>query len=113
MAPVNAILAAWQQDRIPVSARSPWRLLWLGMNFPAVFDAMLDKVEYDAIDDRSQQGTRTTLRRMRCDIGTFLRFGLDWRHYLGGGPTIAQIELSAPGDAPVIAWRLTRAPTIR
>jgi hypothetical protein len=47
---------AWQQDRIDrIAALSPEDtsagLLWLAMNFPAVCDAMLDKVEYDAIDD--------------------------------------------------------------
>ena len=26
-------------------------LLWLAMNFPAVCDAMLDKTEFDAVDD--------------------------------------------------------------
>jgi len=26
-------------------------LLWLAMRFPAVYDAVLDKVEYDPIDD--------------------------------------------------------------
>ena len=37
--------------------RSPSRegtvagLLWLAMNFPAVCDAMLDKTEFDAVDD--------------------------------------------------------------
>ncbi len=56
MAPASAISALWQEDRIarltvlaPEDAAAA--LLWLAMNFPAVCDAMLDKVEYDAIDD--------------------------------------------------------------
>jgi hypothetical protein len=28
-------------------------LLWLAMNFPAVCDAMLDKTEFDAVDDET------------------------------------------------------------
>jgi hypothetical protein len=56
MAPVSATPAAWQEDRIArLTALTPedtaTGLLWLAMNFPAVTDAMLDKVEYDAIDD--------------------------------------------------------------
>jgi hypothetical protein len=56
MPSVSAIPALWQQDRIGrIAALGPEEaavgLLWLPMNFPAVCDAMLDKVEYDAIDD--------------------------------------------------------------
>jgi hypothetical protein len=56
MAPASALPAARQQDRISrLTALAPEDaaagLLWLAMNFPAVCDAMLDKVGYDAIDD--------------------------------------------------------------
>ena len=30
-------------------------LLWLAMNFPAVCDAMLDKTEFDAVDDEDYE----------------------------------------------------------
>jgi hypothetical protein len=65
MAPVSAISAAWQQDRIGrLAALEPEDaaagLLWLAMNFPAVCDAMLDKVEYDAIDDPDPRRAITT-----------------------------------------------------
>lgn len=54
--PVSPIPALWRQDRIArLTALTPEDaaegLLWLAMNFPAVCDAMLDKIEYDATDD--------------------------------------------------------------
>jgi hypothetical protein len=56
IAPVSAVALVSQRDRIDhIVALSPEDatagLLWLAMNFPAVCDAMLDKVECDAIDD--------------------------------------------------------------
>jgi hypothetical protein len=56
MPPVSAISSFCQQDRIArLAALTPEDaeagLLWLAMNFPSVCDAMLDKIEYDAIDD--------------------------------------------------------------
>jgi hypothetical protein len=112
MAPVSAIPALWQQDRIArLTALAPEDaaagLLWLAMNFPAVTDAMLDKAGYDAIDD-PDPGREPEPFCAECgaDIGIFLRFGLDWRHYRGDGTTIGQIELLDPGHQPVVAWRL-------
>jgi len=115
MAPVTAVPALWQQDRIarltalaPEDARAG--LLWLAMNFPAVCDAMLDKVEYDAIDD-PDPGREPEPFCAECgaEIGIFLRYGLDWRHYRGDGTIIGQIELFDPGHEPIVSWRLARA----
>jgi hypothetical protein len=41
----------------------------------------------------------------RCggDLGIFLKFGLDWRHYRGGG--LDSLEIYDPGHAPEITWR--------
>jgi hypothetical protein len=39
-----------------------------------------------------------------ADIGVFLKFGLDWRHYVA--TTLDDIELFDPGHAPVVAWRI-------
>ncbi len=49
---MNGIPALWQQDRIArITALTPEDatagLLWLAMNFPAVADAMLDKLDCD------------------------------------------------------------------
>jgi hypothetical protein len=117
--PVSAIPALWQQDRIArLTALTPEDaaagLLWLAMNFPAVADAMLDKVEYDAIDDPDpSQEPEPFCAECGAAIGIFLRFGLDWRHFRGDGTTIGQIELFDPGHDPAVAWRLTRIPAIR
>jgi hypothetical protein len=119
MSPVSAIPALWQEDRIArLTALTPEDaaagLLWLAMNFPAVADAMLDKVEYDAIDDPDpSQDPEPFCAECGAAIGIFLRFGLDWRHFRGDGTTIGQIELFDPGHGPVVAWRLTRISTIR
>ncbi len=119
MAPVSGIPALWQQDRIArVAALTPEDaaagLLWLAMNFPAVADAMLDKLECDAIDDEDLSPEPEPFC-LTCgtDLGIFLRYGLDWRHFRGDGTTIGQIELIDPGHEPVVAWRLTHAPTTR
>jgi hypothetical protein len=53
---VSPVPALWQRDRISrLTALGPEDtaagLLWLAMNFPAVCDAMLDKLESDDIDD--------------------------------------------------------------
>ena len=42
------------------------------------------------------------------DIGIFLKFGLDWRHYTG--TDLSDIELIDPGHRPVIAWRMPGLP---
>jgi hypothetical protein len=119
MPPVSAIPSLWQQDRIArITALAPEDavagLLWLAMNFPAIVDAMLDKVEYDAIEDPDPAREPGPFCA-ECDseIGIFLRFGLNWRHFRGDGTIIGQIELFDPGHEPVVAWRLTRAFAIR
>ena len=41
----------------------------------------------------------------RCggDLGIFLRFGLDWRHYTGTG--LHDIEMYEPGHPAELTWR--------
>ena len=81
------------------------------MNYPAVCDEMLDKVEYDAIDDPDpSKEPEPFCAECGSDIGVFLRYGLNWRHFRGDGTVIGQIELFDPGHEPVVSWRLTRQP---
>ena len=52
---VSAVPTAWRRDRIGRLAvlgpeETAAGLLWLAMNFPAVCDAMLDKLESDDTD---------------------------------------------------------------
>ena len=42
------------------------------------------------------------------DLGIFLKFGLDWRHYRGEG--LNDIELYDPGHAPKLTWRASVSP---
>jgi len=110
-APVAPVPEDCQLDRISrLAALGPADtvagLLWLAMNFPAVCDAMLDKTESDGIDDDYPcQEPEPYCAECGDDIGIFLRFGLDWRHYHGDGTTAGQIGLFDPGHAPVLAWR--------
>jgi hypothetical protein len=39
-----------------------------------------------------------------ADIGIFLKFGLDWRHYRDA--VLTDVGLFDPGHAPVVAWHL-------
>lgn len=108
---VSIDLAAWHHyDRIArIGALIPEDatagLIWLALKFPAICDAMLDKVEWDAIDD-PDPGREPEPYCALCgaNAGIFLRYGLDWRHYRGDG-TLGNAELFDAGHAPVIAWR--------
>ena len=46
----------------------------------------------------------------RCggNLGIFLKFGLDWRHYRGDG--LDNLELYDPGHAPELTWRAPASP---
>jgi hypothetical protein len=89
-------------------------LFWLAMNFPAVCDAMLDKTEFDAVDDEfSCQEPEPFCAECGASIGIFVRYGMYWRHYRGDDAAIGQIELFDPGHDPVVAWRLPRIPVTR
>jgi hypothetical protein len=112
IAPISEIS---QLDRISrLSALGPEDtvagLLWLAMNFPAVCDAMLDKTEFDAVDDEDPcQELEPFCAHCGADIGIFLRYGTDWRHYRGA-ITTGQIEVFDPGHDPIVAWRLPGIP---
>jgi hypothetical protein len=75
--------------------------VWLAVHSPAVCDAMLDALESDAGDDGADAKREPGPYCIECgaDVGIFLRFGLDWRHYRGDGSTVSQIELFDPGHA--------------
>jgi hypothetical protein len=89
-------------------------LLWLAMNFPSVCDAMLDKIEFDAIDDPDPaREPEPFCAECGANIGIFLRYGLDWHHFRGDPTIISQIELFDPGHQPVVAWRVTSVPALR
>ena len=81
-------------------------LLWLAGYAPSVFDVIAEAVEPcpgDGTDDPAPY-----CAACGGDIGIFLKFGLDWRHYTG--TTLTDIELTDPGHRPVPAWRSPGTP---
>jgi hypothetical protein len=95
------------------SARMTDALTWLSGYSPSTFDATLNATEPCTDDDTPDLAEDPEPFCTVCgaNLGIFLRFGLDWRHYRSDGTTAGPIELFDPGHAPVIAWRPTPAPT--
>jgi hypothetical protein len=81
-------------------------LLWLAGYAPTVFDAVAEAVEPCAGDGTEDPAPFCAI----CDgdIGIFLKFGLDWRHYTG--TDLSDIELLDPGHRPLLAWRMPGLP---
>jgi len=75
-------------------------LLWLAGYAPDVFDVVADAVEPFAGDGSEDPAPFCAV----CggDIGVFLKFGLDWRHYRG--TDLTDLGLFEPGHRPVLAW---------
>jgi hypothetical protein len=82
-------------------------LAFLSGFHPAIFDTTLDATEPCTADDTPDPADDPEPYCIVCgaDVGIFLRFGLDWRHYRGDGTVIGEIELFDAGHAPIIAWR--------
>ena len=76
-------------------------LLFLAGYEPAVFDAIAEAVEPCPGDGAGDPAPYCAA--CGADIGIFLMFGLDWRHYTG--TDLSDIELHDPGHQPVLAWR--------
>ena len=94
---------------------------------PSAFTAVLDYCEAvdwgwssfdpdlifdpDSEDDDPDDSPAPVCARCGGDLGIFVKFGLDWRHYRGEG--LDNIELYDPDHAPEIIWRApasTRTP---
>jgi hypothetical protein len=99
------------------------RLVWLAWYQPGIFTAVMDYMEFsdalaaDADPARSgpvdrgyDEALAPVCARCGADLGIFIKFGLDWRHYRGAA--LGQAEIFDPGHAPELAWRLPgSAPT--
>jgi hypothetical protein len=94
------------------------RLNWLAWYQPGIFTAVMDYMEFSdalAADTDSTNRDRGNLGcdeeptpvcgRCGADIGIFIKFGLDWRHYRAGA-SLGQAEIFDPGHAPELAWRV-------
>jgi hypothetical protein len=93
------------------------RLNWLSWYQPSIFTAVMDYMDFsdalsaDADPASPESGDRgcdeepaPVCGQCGADIGIFIKFGLDWRHYVG--TTFDDIELFDPGHAPLLAWRI-------
>jgi hypothetical protein len=81
-------------------------LLWLAGYAPSVFDAVAEAVEPCAGDGSEDPAPYCAI--CGSDIGIFLKFGVDWRHYTGCD--LSDIELLDPGHRPALAWRMPGLP---
>lgn len=80
-------------------------MMWLAGYAPEVFDAVLDTVDVEPVGADASHEPAPICGRCGADIGIFLKFGLDWRHYRDG-VTLGQAEIFDPGHAPELAWHL-------
>ena len=102
---ISRLPALSQQDTVA-------GLLWLAMNFPAVCDAMLDKTEFDAIDDEELPCGEPEPYCTACGAaaGIFTAYGDSWRHYWWDYAPGSKPEVYDAGHDPVIGWRPARDP---
>ena len=88
-------------------------LLWLAMNFPVVCDAMLDKTEFDAIDDEEDcpcQEPEPFCIACGTEAGIFAAYGGGWRHFRWDYAPGSKPEVFDAGHEPVIGWRPAPCP---
>jgi hypothetical protein len=100
------------------------RLNWLSWYQPGIFTAVMDYGQFsddlaadtdptnptpDPDDDLGNVGQAEdpapVCARCGSEIGIFLKFGLQWRHYRGG-EALGQAEIFDPGHEPELAWRI-------
>jgi len=78
---------------------------WAGFDPDLIPDSDDDGSDDDDPDDDDPDGEPAPVcARCGANLGIFLKFGLEWRHYRGEG--LEDIELYDPGHAPVITWRV-------
>jgi len=93
------------------------RLTWLGWYQPGIFIAVMDYMDFsdalaaDAdptspgpVDRGYDEAPAPVCGRCGADIGIFIKFGLEWRHYREG-TALGQAEIFDPGHAAELAWR--------
>jgi hypothetical protein len=94
------------------------RLTWLAWYQPGIFTAVLDYMQVSEDLAADTDPTSPDLESLdydeepapvcgRCgaDIGIFIKFGLDWRHYREGA-ALGQAEIFDPGHTAELTWRL-------
>ena len=97
------------------------RLNWLSWYQPGIFAAVMDYGQFsddlaadtdptapDPDPDADFDHAEDLVPVCACcgsELGIFLKFGLQWRHYRGG-EGLGQAEILDPGHEPELAWRL-------
>jgi hypothetical protein len=96
------------------------RLNWLSWYQPGIFTALMDYMEFsdtlaadtdptnpdpDPDDVNYGEDPAPVCARCGSDIGIFIKFGLDWRHYRKGS-ALGKAEIFDPGHAAELTWRL-------
>jgi hypothetical protein len=94
------------------------RLTRLAWYQASIFTAVMDYMEFsdalaaDAdptnpgpVDRGYDEGPVPVCGLCGADIGIFIKFGLEWRHYREGN-ALGQAEIFDPGHTPELAWRL-------
>jgi hypothetical protein len=99
------------------------RLRWLSWYQPGTFTAVMDYMEFsDALaadTDPARPGSDAAgsaagadpfpvCATCGADIGIFVKFGLDWRHYREG-TALGKAEIFDPGHTPEPLWRIPGA----
>ena len=92
------------------------RLQWLYWYQPGIFAAVMDYMEFCDTVVAEIDPTNPAFNSAACgdepgpvcgicgvDIGIFVKFGLNWRHYRGD--SLGESEIFDPGHAPQLAWR--------
>jgi hypothetical protein len=107
----QAALAITPQERIDrlamVSAEQMAAALKILAGYdPAALDFVLDAAEPCDEDGDPDASDEAEPHCAVCgaDVGIFLKFGLDWRHYHGDGTTTGPIEVFDAGHDPVVTW---------
>jgi hypothetical protein len=92
------------------------RLAWLAWYQPGIFTAVMDYMEFSDLlaadtdptsphpDFDYDKEPAPICAQCGADIGIFIKFGLDWRHYREGG-ALGQAEIFDPGHAAELTWR--------
>jgi hypothetical protein len=93
------------------------RLRWLSWYQPGTFAAVMDYMDFCdalaadsglAIAGRDPGADPAPVCRMcGADIGIFVKFGMDWRHYREGS-SLGEAEIFDPGHVPEFLWRIPR-----
>jgi hypothetical protein len=92
------------------------RLSWLSWYQPGTFTAVMDYMEFcDAVaadtdptsagrdPDDSGEAPAPMCAKCGANVGIFVKFGLEWRHYREGD-ALGEAEIFDPGHAPEVLW---------